>query len=115
MDRDGDANGFRAEDWWRFHELFEGSREQRVELAQATTPVAVAAHGAFDHVEEVIESGGTAALALIVDLLASAPEAGGAATVGAGPLEDLLHDHGDELIDEVERLARQDPAFSRAL
>lgn len=35
--------------------------------------------------------------------------------VGAGPLEDLLVHHGDELIAEVEQLADRDPVFRRAL
>jgi hypothetical protein len=35
--------------------------------------------------------------------------------IGAGPLENLLYGRGDMIIDEVERLARQDPKFRRAL
>lgn len=35
--------------------------------------------------------------------------------VGAGPLEDLLHEHGAELVGEVERRARRNPLFRQAL
>jgi hypothetical protein len=43
------------------------------------------------------------------------PDEDGVALVAAGALEDLLHWHGDELVDQVQRLARQDPQFGRAL
>jgi hypothetical protein len=35
--------------------------------------------------------------------------------VGVGDLENLVRDHGDELWPEIERLARSDPRFRRAL
>lgn len=35
--------------------------------------------------------------------------------VGAGVLENLIRDHGEELWPEIERLARADPRFRRAL
>jgi hypothetical protein len=35
--------------------------------------------------------------------------------VGAGPLEDLLIEHGDSIIDRVEATAAADPRFARCL
>jgi hypothetical protein len=35
--------------------------------------------------------------------------------VAAGPLEDLVHEHGVALVDDVDRLARQRPTFRRAM
>ena len=35
--------------------------------------------------------------------------------IGCGDLENLVHGHGDELWPEIERLARADPIFRRAL
>ena len=35
--------------------------------------------------------------------------------VGTGPLEDLVNDHGDVLVDEIEQAARQAPEFASAL
>jgi hypothetical protein len=35
--------------------------------------------------------------------------------LAAGPLEDLLARHGDEVIDEVERMAGKDPEFRKCL
>jgi hypothetical protein len=35
--------------------------------------------------------------------------------LGAGPLEDLLAEHGDEFIDRIESLARQDAQFRKLL
>ena len=37
------------------------------------------------------------------------------AVLAAGPLEDLIANHGAEIIDEVERLARQNPMFKHLL
>lgn len=36
-------------------------------------------------------------------------------SVGAGPLEDLVHEHGHELLGDIEKLARGNPNFREAL
>jgi len=33
--------------------------------------------------------------------------------VGTGPLEDLINDHSDDLVDLVEQAARQSPEFAQ--
>lgn len=48
-------------------------------------------------------------------LIEAAPTLEALSYVAAGPLEDLLYGRGEQFIDEVERLARQDPKFRRAL
>jgi hypothetical protein len=53
-------------------------------------------------------------LELVVALVDTAPDAAGVALVGAGPLEDLMHEHGAALVTEIERLARQHAGFSQA-
>lgn len=53
-------------------------------------------------------------LASIVELLAripANPEDRHFQLLAAGPLEDLLHKHGDSVVEEVEALARRDPSF----
>jgi hypothetical protein len=40
-------------------------------------------------------------------LLESAPDDDGVKVVGTGPLEDLVTDHGDELVADIERTATQ--------
>ena len=35
--------------------------------------------------------------------------------VGAGPLEDLIEEHGDKFIDQIEREAAQSPVFKKML
>ena len=63
-----------------------------------------------------MDAGGGLAVRAIHELLDAAPESGGAAVaVGTGPLEDLLNQHGDELVDDLERSARQSPAFAECL
>ena len=59
--------------------------------------------------------GGTEALDLVEALIASAPDSDAVAVVSAGPLEELVYDHGAALVGEIERRARQDPAFGKAL
>jgi hypothetical protein len=109
------SDAFRPEDWWLFHALRAGTREQRVDLERGESRDATAAWRAFDAVDDVITSGGVEAISLILELLDSAPTPAAVSAVGAGPLEDLLHEHGEQLIDEVERRARQEPAFAHAL
>jgi hypothetical protein len=55
----------------------------------------------------------------VVDLLAAlndaAPAGDDGMTVGIGELDDLLHAHGDAVAEDVDRRARQNPRFARAL
>jgi hypothetical protein len=48
-------------------------------------------------------------------LIADASDEKSLAYAAAGPLEDLLHKHGDVVIDRVELHARTDPKFRLAL
>ncbi len=51
---------------------------------------------------------------LTVDILRAAPDAI-IGNIGAGPLEDLVIQHGNSLIDWIEGEARRDPRFRQAL
>jgi hypothetical protein len=62
-----------------------------------------------------VDAGGPEALVLVMALIDAAPTDLGLGKVAAGPLEDLLHAHGDDLVDEIEVLARQSPVFAQAL
>jgi hypothetical protein len=64
---------------------------------------------------ERMDQGGVRALELVVALLRSAPCDSGEATVGAGPLEDLVTEHGSELSPQIEELVRRSAPFRRAL
>lgn len=74
-----------------------------------------AAQTARDLVGQAVERGDIAAVELLVALTEGAPVDSGPAAVGYGPLENLLHDHGDALIDAIESNVRQHPAFAQAL
>ena len=106
---------FPVQDWWSFHDLQQGTREQRVDLERVESPLAQRAQRAYDHVKSWVEVGGTEALDLVGALIASAPDSDAVAVVGAGPLEELVYGHGAGLVDEIERRARQDPALGEAL
>jgi hypothetical protein len=98
--------------WWRFQQLHSGTREERKQL-EIGEPADVWA--AWDAVSDQIQAGGPGALELVVALIEAAPDSQSVANVAAGPLEDLVHEHGDDLVEQLETLARQSPAFAAAL
>jgi hypothetical protein len=71
---------------------------------------------AFDLVYEILRVGGPADLAwdLVLELVCQSPddELGNTA---AGPLEDLVKRHGEELVDRIEAEAKRDERFKWAL
>jgi hypothetical protein len=98
--------------WWRFQHLSSGTRDERIAL-EAGQPVDVIEANAY--VKDQVALGGPAAIDLIVRLVEAAPASDAVTTVGAGPLEDLVQEHGDELIAELETSARRSPVFAEAL
>lgn len=93
----------------------ERGREDRVELERGESPRAQSAWAARERVERMVDDGGEAAIRVILELLATAPDHKGTVAVGAGPLEDLVNSHGDELVDQIEQAARQRPDFAASL
>ena len=85
---------------------------ERKELSQGQPPLAVAA---YETVARIIDDGGPAAVELLVALNDAQPSDDNGITVGCGPLEDLLHDHGDSVCADVDDHARRSPAFALAL
>ena len=55
------------------------------------------------------------ALNIVVELVERAPDDESLAYVAAGPLEGLVVDHGERLIDRIESLAKERPKFQKAL
>ena len=70
---------------------------------------------ASDEVDKAVEEHPRRALSVIAGAVSAAPGDRDLALIAAGPLEDLLCLHGDQIIDEVERLAANDDRFRRAL
>jgi uncharacterized protein DUF6869 len=101
-----------ASDWWEYQRLWRGSREERKALALG---VPARVHAAHDLVEEAVERGGSAAVELLAGLAEATPVGDDGTAVGAGPLEDLIHEHGDDLIGAIVSCARQRPMFAQAL
>ena len=110
-----DRGHFTAQGWWLYRSMSKGDRGERVELEHAESSRAREAWRAYEVVQETVGEGGNDAIRLILALLAAAPRGEGTGAVGSGPLEDLIHDHGDDLVDAVERAARQSPEFAHAL
>ncbi|HEX6874146.1 MAG TPA: hypothetical protein VF165_00675, partial [Nocardioidaceae bacterium] len=92
-----------AHAWWSEEPTSDG-------LAMSETP-------AHDYVVELLEGGATGAVDLLQALVDAAPSEDALAHLGAGPVEDLIshYRHGQVVLAEVERHARQDPRFARAV
>jgi hypothetical protein len=112
MSAAGSSQADLAANWWEWQRLSRGSRQERksLELGEAT-----AAWEAYWAVSEQVASNAPDVVALLVALNALAPVGDDGATVGSGELENLLHAHGDAVVDEVERSARQNPQFAQSL
>ena len=98
--------------WWEYWRRVKGNRGERKALSLGQ-PVEVCA--ADQLVEQRIDAGGAQAVQLLAALADAAPAGDGGTTVGAGPLETLLYEHGDSVIDEIERTARRSASFAEAL
>jgi len=73
------------------------------------------AQAAHDFVDQMVERGSREAIELLAVLTEANPTGNDGTAVGTGPLEDLIHEHGDELIDEIELYARTRPPVAQAL
>ena len=61
------------------------------------------------------EGGVPGVVDLVVALAVAAPSDDALAYLGAGPIEDLLNQHGPRLVEEVEAAAVENPSVARAL
>jgi hypothetical protein len=98
--------------WWEYQRLASGQRMDRKRLEDGE-PVAVVA--AVETVDASVARGGPDAVALIGALLRLASTEEDIALVGAGPLEDLLVEHGDDLAEQVAQEAHRNPQLASAL
>lgn len=101
-----------ARAWWESRRLATGSREDRKRWSLGEPPEVQERRQAA---EEIVHGGGERAVELVIALLGTAPDDAGVAAVGAGPLEDLVTGHGNELSARLEELARRSAVFRRAL
>ncbi|MBR7835625.1 hypothetical protein KDL01_20285 [Actinospica durhamensis] len=101
-----------ARAWWEGRRLADGTRDERKRWSLGE-PADVAA--AWERVQRIVGDGGEPALELVLALLRGSPDEAGYAMVGAGPLEDVVTRYGNDLAPRLDELARQSPAFRRAL
>ena len=101
-----------ASRWWDYWRRFRGTRDERKALSVGEPAEVVAAH---DQVEAQVNAGGRSAVELLVALNDAAPPGDDGLTVGVGPLGDLLHEHADALINDIEHYARVSASFRQAL
>ena len=98
--------------WWEYQRLLHGTPNERHAL-QAGHPAHV--YSIWTQVATRVVHGGLPALDLVVDLVDTAPTDDALSLVGTGPLEDLVHKHGNVLAREVADLASRSDRFARAL
>src|SRR5215475_63513 len=98
--------------WWEFQRRARGSRTERKTLVSGE---ASDLQGARDMVDDRMLAGGVEAVELLVVLNETAPADDDGVSVGCGPLEDLIHQHGDALIDVIDIIARRNPSFAKAM
>lgn len=70
---------------------------------------------AWEAVDDAARRGVPGVVDLVVALAVTAPTDDALAYLGAGPMEDLLNQHGPRLVEEVKAAALQNPAVARAL
>lgn len=98
--------------WWEHSRLSSGSRDDRKALSMGQPHRAAVA---YDVLSDLVSIGSPDVVSLLADLVDAGPSGSSAVIVGTGPLEDLIHEHGDAFIDELETLARRRPTFRAAL
>ena len=108
---DGSPDGWIV-DWFEYHRLSAGTREQRKALSLGQ-PVAVQA--AHDWVADRVMDGGQSAVDVIEELAEAASTEGERSIVGIGLVEDLIYEHGDAVVDPLLTLARRSQALAEAV
>ena len=69
----------------------------------------------FEEASDLVKENPASAYVFILQVLAEKPNDFAFANLAAGPLEDLLVFHGEEMIDAVEKEAKQNPDFDDLL
>jgi hypothetical protein len=98
--------------WFEYWRRASGTRDERKALEQGRPIEVQAAH---DWIEKRIMSGGVAAIDAIAEIAEAASNPDEEAIVGIGPIEDLIHCHGDAVVDLLVERARRIPALARTL
>ena len=98
--------------WWEYHRLARGTREERKALESGKSADVVVAK---ERVDELVELGEPDVIDLLEALIDNNTTDATVAVVGAGPLEDLIHEHGDALVEPIVAKARQSRSFAQAL
>jgi hypothetical protein len=98
--------------WWEYRRRSKGTREERKAL-ELREPKDLCERMSL--VDDILYDGGARSVQLITALAESAYDEDGLATIGAGPLEDLIDTHGPDILDLLVSAAQTSPSFRRAL
>jgi hypothetical protein len=102
------ANADLVEAYWRQYQLSQS--QDPVDLAMADSLFHV-----WEEVEEAAQFGKPEVVDLLVALADAAPNDLALATLGAGPVEDLITSHGEEFVETIDEAARRSESFRKAL
>jgi len=101
------ANEALPQTYWRRYDMtFRGDRQQRLKAEELDW--------ADEEVQQTLREP-LKALTLLMRLADAAPDEEALAYLGAGPIEDLLHDPSPEVVEGVDEAARQNKSFRYAL
>lgn len=70
---------------------------------------------AYEEVDDAAAEASPGVVELLVSLADAAPDDDAVAYLGAGPVEDLIRLHGQELVEEIDEAARRNERFRLAL
>ncbi len=101
-----------ADYWFDYWRRVGGTRDERKALDSGHPAAVCAAH---EHVEACIRIGGAVAIDVITVLANAASGPDQLAAVGVGPIESLLYEHGEDVVDMLVDRSRREPAVARAL
>lgn len=93
--------------FWRYMRLSQGDRSERLESERFVW--------AWEEVDRLMARGGRRAVEFLVKLCRRTPDIDALADVGAGPLEELLHEHGESVANAVIEAARLNSLFDQAV
>lgn len=97
-----------VETYWRQHQLSLSDDPADLEAADSIFHV-------WEEVDEAAQFGNPGIVELLVALADAAPDDLALATLGAGPLEDLIRSHAEEFVEQLDQAARQNARFRYAL
>ena len=102
------ANADLVETYWRQYQLSQSQDPTDQKIVDSLFYV-------WEEVEEAVQFGKPEVVELLVALGDAAPDNLALATLGAGPVEDLITPHSEKFVEKIDEAARRSGSFRKAL